>query len=111
MPRIVYKICRADEWRTAERSGVFAGSPDDRRDGFIHCSTAEQAVGTYEKYFAGEASLMLLAVDTAALGATLKWEVSRGGALFPHIYGDLPLAAVVWSRPLTSVSDLRQLGQ
>ena len=111
MPSVVYKICRAEEWHSTEHTGVFTGSPDDRRDGFIHCSTAEQVIGTFEKYFAGETGLVLLTLDVAALGPALKWEVSRGGALFPHIYGSLPLAAVVGSRPLNSVSDLRQLGQ
>jgi uncharacterized protein (DUF952 family) len=111
MDGTIYKICRAAEWREAEQSGVYRGSADDQRDGFIHLSTVEQTPGTYEKYFAGQTDLLLLAVDPAALGATLKWEVSRGGALFPHIYGDLPLSAVRWSRPLNSVSDLRQLGQ
>jgi uncharacterized protein (DUF952 family) len=107
----IYKILRADEWREAERDGVFRGSPDDRRDGFIHFSTAEQAAGTFEKYFAGQSGLMVTAVDADTLGAALKWEASRGGALFPHLYGDLPLSAVRWSRPLASIADLRQLGQ
>lgn len=108
---LIYKILRAEEWRTAEHDGVFHGSSDDRRDGFIHCSLAEQTVETYEKYFAEQADLMLAAVDTDALGTKLKWETSRGGALFPHIYGDLPVSAVRWSRPLASINDLRQLGQ
>ncbi len=108
---LIYKILRTAEWRTAERDRIFRGSPDDRRDGFIHCSLAEQAPATYEKYFAGDADLVLAAIDADALGTTLKWETSRGGALFPHIYGDLPLSAVRWSRPLASIDDLRQLGQ
>jgi uncharacterized protein (DUF952 family) len=107
----IYKILRAAEWQDAERDGVFRGSPDDRRDGFIHCSTAEQTPGTYEKYFAGQPGLVLAAIDAKALGAALKWEPSRGGALFPHLYGDLSLSAVLWSRPLASISDFRQLSQ
>jgi uncharacterized protein (DUF952 family) len=107
----IYKIFQTDEWRVLERDGVFRGSPDDRRDGFIHCSTAEQSIGTYEKYFAGKPGLVLAAIDADALGAALKWEPSRGGALFPHIYGDLPRSAIRWSRPLASSTDLRQLSQ
>jgi uncharacterized protein (DUF952 family) len=101
----------AKEWREAERGGVYDGSADDKRDGFIHFSTAEQTLGTYEKYFNGKPDLMLAAIDAAALGAALKWEPSRGGALFPHLYGSLPLSAVRWSRVLASVNDVRQLGQ
>jgi len=108
---LIYKILRAAEWQQAEGGGVFRGSPDDQRDGFIHFSTAEQAAGTYEKYFAGQPGLVLAAVDADVLGAALKWEPSRGGALFPHLYGDLPLSAVAWSRPLASISDLKQLSQ
>ena len=90
----IYKICTADEWRDAERAGAYRGSAVDRRDGFIHFSTAEQAAETAAKWFAGQHDLVLVAVDAAALGDRLKWEPSRGGALFPHLYGELPLAAV-----------------
>lgn len=90
---------------------MFRGSPDDRRDGFIHFSTAEQTLGTYEKYFAGAPGLVLAAIEAEALGPGLKWEPSRGGALFPHLYGDLPLSAVLWSRVLASIADVRQLSQ
>ena len=91
---IVYKICPESLWREAERAGVFRGSPVDLKDGFIHFSTAEQAAETAAKHFAGERDLVLLRVDAARLGDKLKWEPSRGGALFPHLYGDLDLAAV-----------------
>src|ERR1700690_469293 len=91
---IVYKICRAALWRQAERAGVFRGSPVDRKDGFLHFSTADQAAETAAKHFAGERDLVLLRVDAALLGDKLKWEPSRGGALFPHLYGDLDPAAV-----------------
>src|SRR5664279_3630633 len=84
----IYKICNAAMWRDAERAGKFCGSPVDLKDGFIHFSTAAQAVETAAKHFAGERDLLLLYVDTSALGGTLKWEPSRGGALFPHLYGD-----------------------
>ena len=99
MPTI-YKICTAAEWREAEAAGVYRGSAVDRRDGFIHFSTAEQAAETAAKWFAGQRDLVLIAVDAAALGERLKWEPSRGGALFPHLYGDLPLADVRRVDPL-----------
>ena len=107
----IYKILSGEAWREAERSGVYHGSSDDTRDGFIHFSTAEQTPGTYEKYFSGKPDLILAAIDVEALGDALKWEPSRGGALFPHLYGDLPLSAVLWSRVLVSVDDVRQLRQ
>jgi uncharacterized protein (DUF952 family) len=111
MSSLIYKILRAEEWRAAQRDGVYRGSPDDARDGFIHFSSAAQTPGTFEKYFSGQRDLVLVAIDAYALGAALKWEASRGGALFPHLYGDLPLSAVRWSRALNSSADLRQLGQ
>ncbi|HEX2826463.1 MAG TPA: DUF952 domain-containing protein [Burkholderiales bacterium] len=92
---LVYKVLRAPEWAQMQARGVFEGSADDQRDGFIHCSTAEQLEGTIERHFAGERDLMVLEVDAAALGDGLKWEPSRGGALFPHLYGELPLSAVL----------------
>lgn len=93
MPTI-YKICPASIWREAEHSGVFRGSEHDLRDGFIHFSTAAQVAETAAKHFAGERDLVLVRLDAARLGAALKWEPSRGGALFPHLYGELELAAV-----------------
>lgn len=104
----IFKILHADEWREATADNVYRGSPDDRRDGFIHFSTAEQAAGTYEKYFSDKADLILAAIDADALGSALKWEPSRGGALFPHLYGDLPLSAVRWSRVIASIDDVRR---
>ena len=97
---LVFKIVGADEWRAAEASGVFAGSGVDRADGFIHFSTAAQAPGTAEKWFNGRQDLILVAIDASAFGAGLKWEPSRGGELFPHLYGPMPMSAVVWSRAL-----------
>jgi uncharacterized protein (DUF952 family) len=96
----IYKICERAEWREAERSGAYRGSAADRRDGFIHFSTAPQLAETAAKHFAGQAELMVVAVDDARLGSALKWEPSRGGEPFPHLYGPLPLDAVLWSRPL-----------
>ena len=96
----IYKICTAAEWREAERAGVYRGSAADRKDGFIHFSTAEQAAETAAKWFAGQRDLVLVAVDADALGDKVKWEPSRGGALFPHLYGKLPLSAVRTVAPL-----------
>jgi uncharacterized protein (DUF952 family) len=91
----IYKICTASEWREAETAGVYRGSAVDRKDGFIHFSTAEQAAETAAKWFAGQHDLVLAAVDADTLGDRLKWEPSRGGALFPHLYADLDLKAVL----------------
>jgi uncharacterized protein (DUF952 family) len=92
--RFIYKICPAALWREAELARVFRGAPIDLQDGFIHFSTAAQAVETAARHFAGQDDLLLVEVDTVPLGDRLKWEVSRGGALFPHLYGDLDFAAV-----------------
>ena len=106
---IVYKIVAAGEWREAESAGVFAGAAVDRADGFIHFSTAEQAPETAAKWFAGRGDLTLAAVDVDALGGELRWEPSRGGAFFPHLYAALPMSAVVWSRPLPLGPDGRHV--
>jgi uncharacterized protein (DUF952 family) len=90
----IYKICSASAWREAERQGVYRGSADDARDGFIHFSSASQVVETARKHFFGEPSLFLIEVDTKALGARLRWERSRNDELFPHLYGELDLGAV-----------------
>jgi uncharacterized protein (DUF952 family) len=100
----IYKICERTAWQEAERDGFYRGSALDRRDGFIHFSSAAQVGETAAKHFAGQTDLMLVAVDGEALGAALKWETSRGGALFPHLYADLPLTAVRWARPLPEES-------
>lgn len=97
---VVYKICTASEWHEAERDGAYRGSAVDHKDGFIHFSTAEQAAETAGKWFSGQRDLVLVAVDGDALGARLKWEPSRGGALFPHLYDELPLKAVLRVDPL-----------
>jgi uncharacterized protein (DUF952 family) len=109
VPTTIYKICETALWRAAERKQVFTGAPIDARDGFIHFSTAGQAVETADKHFAGAADLMLIAVDATALGPALKWEVSRGGALFPHFYGALPLETVLWAKPLPLGADGRHV--
>jgi uncharacterized protein (DUF952 family) len=100
LARIIYKICPQGLWRDAEKAGVFTGAPVDRADGFIHFSTAEQVAETAARHFAGQGDLVLLAIDAAALGPALRYEPSRGGALFPHLYGTLPLSAVRWVKPL-----------
>jgi uncharacterized protein (DUF952 family) len=97
---LVYKICPRSLWQSAERNGVFAGAPVDMQDGFIHFSTAAQLRDTAAKHFRGQDDLLLVAVDAAALGDVLRHEPTRGGDLFPHLYGVLPLEAVVWVKPL-----------
>jgi uncharacterized protein (DUF952 family) len=93
-PELIYHICRQDEWAAAEQSGSYAGSSQDRADGFIHFSGAGQVRASAAKHRAGQDGLVLLTVEAAALGEALKWEPSRGGALFPHLYGALPVTAV-----------------
>lgn len=92
---IIFHMCTKIEWQAAEAAGVYEGSSQDAADGFIHFSAAEQVVASAAKHRAGQDGLVLLSVDAAALGDILKWEPSRGGALFPHLYGPLPLAAVI----------------
>lgn len=91
---LLYKICPRALWDAAEAEGRFAGAPVDRADGFIHLSTAAQVAETALRHFAGAADLLLVAVEADDLGEALRFERSRGGDLFPHLYGDLPLAAV-----------------
>jgi uncharacterized protein (DUF952 family) len=102
---VIYKIVPASLWREAESAGVFTGAPVDLADGFIHFSTAVQVEETAARHFAGQDGLLLVAVSAEALGDALRWEPSRGGALFPHLYGPLALDAVVWSTPLPLGAD------
>ena len=104
----IYKICERVQWQAAEAAGQYRGSGVDERDGFIHFSTAAQLAETASKHFAKATDLILVAVDTAALGAQLRWERSRGGDLFPHLYAALPLRAVRWARPLPDEIDGRR---
>ena len=97
---LIYKIADASSWAAATTRGRYDGSRDDIRDGFIHFSTAAQARETAAKHFAGRADLVIAAIDPSMLSDALKWEPSRGGALFPHLHGPLTLAAVAWTRPL-----------
>lgn len=100
MDRFIYKICPGALWREAEAAGRFDGAAIDLTDGYIHFSTAAQAVETAARHFAGQDGLVLVAVEAAALGDALRYQPSRGGALFPHLYGSLPIQAVRWVRPL-----------
>ena len=90
----IYKICPASAWREAERQGVYRGSADDARDGFIHFSTATQVPETLRRHYFGQRALFLVEVDGDALGSELRWERSRNDELFPHLYGELDLGAV-----------------
>jgi len=98
MSETIYKICPSDIWQAAEAAGKFTGAGIDIADGFIHFSTAAQAGETARLHFHGQSGLVLVSVDTASL--EIKWEASRGGALFPHLYGDLPLSAVIAVTPM-----------
>ena len=100
----IYKILRADEWRDLQAAGATQGAPIDVADGYVHFSTAAQAAETAAKYFAGVDGLMLLELEADELGA-LKWEPSRGGQLFPHLYGPLRLADVKSAHPLPLAQD------
>ena len=91
---LIFKICGEAEWRKAEGVGVYHGSPVDARDGFIHFSSASQVAETAKKHFFGQTALSLIEVDTEALGDALRWERSRNGEMFPHLYGELDLGAV-----------------
>ena len=95
-----YKVLTADEMATLERDGSFAGAPIDLADGYIHLSTAEQLTETVDKHFAGQDELHVAAVDLGSFGASLRWEPSRGGQLFPHLYGPLLLETVIAYGPL-----------
>ena len=98
---LVSKIAARGEWEDACRSGgVFLGSRDDVRDGYIHMSTGPQLAGTAEKHFRGQNNLLLIAYDAQSLGPNLRWETSRGGALFPHVYAGLLVTAALWVHPL-----------
>ncbi len=96
----IFHMCRKEEWEAAQASGSYPGSSQDQADGFIHFSTRDQIVESAAKHRAGQNGLLLLTVDPDVLGEALKWEESRAGALFPHLYGDLPVAAVIAADPL-----------
>jgi uncharacterized protein (DUF952 family) len=106
---IIYHMCRAEEWDAAQESGRYPGSSQDVADGFIHFSTAAQIVESAAKHRAGQTGLLLLTVDADKLGAALKWEPSRGGQLFPHLYGELPVGAAIRVDPLPLGDDGRHV--
>jgi len=105
MTDIVYKIVPETLWRQAKENGVFEGAEIDLKDGYIHFSTGTQARETARLHFAGVSGLVLVAVDVLSLGEALKFEPSRGGDLFPHLYGTLPFSAVLWEMPLLIGAD------
>lgn len=105
---VLYKIMSRQDWEAAQAQGLYEGSEADRRDGFIHLSAARQVRATARKHFSGKTDLLLVYVADEALGPGLKWEVSRGGELFPHIYGSLPLSAVSEVFPLPLVNGEHQ---
>jgi uncharacterized protein (DUF952 family) len=105
MTEDIYKLCPRSLWRQAEAEGRFGGAPIDLADGYIHFSSREQVRETAARYFAGVRDLLLIAVDPEPLGDKLRWEPSRGGALFPHLYGSLPLSAVTSVKPLPLNAD------
>lgn len=100
---LIYKIFRDDEWRAFEAAGETDGAPVDLADGYIHFSTAAQATETAAKHFAGAEGLWLLAFEADQMGDALRWEPSRGGALFPHLYRRLTLSEMLWAKPLPLV--------
>jgi len=100
----IYKVCAAREWSDAVAVGTYRGSAVDLRDGFIHFSTRAQLQETLRRHFAGQRDLVLVEVDAGALGTALRWEPSRGGQLFPHLYGELSVAA---ARKVSAIEELR----
>ena len=106
---LIYKICPESLWREAERAGMFDGAPIDVQDGYIHFSTAAQACESAAKHFARQRDLLLIAVEAEALGEALRYEPSRGGDLFPHLFAPLPLSAVRWVKPLPLGPDGRHV--
>lgn len=102
---LIYKVLRAEERAEFEAAGETRGAPVDLADGYIHFSTAAQVAATLGRHFAGARGLWLLAVDADAAGAALRWEPSRGGALFPHLYRPLVRGDVLWARPIADGPD------
>lgn len=105
---LIFKILRTDEWQALRAQGETTGAPIDVADGYIHISTAQQVAETAAKHFAGADGLFLVALETDALGEALEWEVSRGDALFPHLYRKLTMSDVVWAQPLPLENGVHQ---
>ena len=106
---LIYKVCARSLWEKAEETGVLEGAPVDLRDGYIHFSTARQVRETVSRHFAGQTDLVLVAVGAEKLGDALRYEPSRDGDLFPHLYGILALSDVLWVRPLPVGDDGRHI--
>ncbi|GHA31390.1 hypothetical protein GCM10007989_29280 [Devosia pacifica] len=104
-PEFIYKVVTNEALSEVAEGNSFIGMPVDLDDGYIHFSTAEQLAETLRRHFAGQSDLRLLAVKTSTVAQVLRWEPSRGGALFPHLYGPLPLSAVVWSEEISVSKD------
>ncbi len=102
---LVYKIVSRSEWTAANAIGMYVGSTDDSSDGYIHLSTETQLAETARKHFANKKDLLLIAIRSTELGPSLKWEPSRGGELFPHLYAALPTTAAAWVKPLLNDVD------
>lgn len=105
MSNLIYKICSHSEWQTALKNRTYEGSNDDMRDGFIHFSTSAQLAGTLKKHFSGKKNLVLVTVDADTLGPLLKWEKSRGGALFPHLFDKLDVETAINVQEITLTAD------
>ena len=105
LPPFIYKACDLPALTRAEETGSYAGMPVDEADGFIHFSTAAQLPETLSKHFAGRDDIAVFAVSTDRLGPALRWEPSRGGALFPHLYGSLDAELILWSEPIQVAAD------
>ena len=104
LPNLAYKVLTAEQFAGWQASGTFAGAPVDLADGYIHLSTADQLAGTLDKHFAGQTGLVVATIDLAMLGEAVRWESSRGGALFPHVYGALPIAAMIAHEKVVSAA-------
>ena len=109
MNKTVYKILTTDQWSALQAQGVSEGAPIDVEDGFVHFSNAEQLQETADKHFKDQSGLFLIAMDSQALGDQLRWEPSRGGDLFPHLYAELRLDKVLWVKPLPLEEGRHQL--
>lgn len=107
---LIYKILRADEWASLQAEGQTAGAPVDIADGFVHFSTAAQLATTLEKHFPDERDLTLLACDSQVMGDDIRWEPSRGGDLFPHLYRPFRMSDILWSRQITYSNGVHDTG-
>jgi uncharacterized protein (DUF952 family) len=100
MEPLIYKICSLADWTAATVAGCYTGSADDLRDGFIHFSTRAQVAETARRHFSGQVDLVLIAFEASSLGDALRWEPSRGGDLFPHLFAELPTSLALWVKPM-----------